>query len=176
MRGRGRTGHHGLVALQHVGVAIAARTRLDVVQATACLHFGLCPSDAHIAGDDAANQTLGQRTAGATQYAATDHHCRQVRLQHQGTTEGFHHNLVLDCTAAETAQGLGERCGEDAQFFGKGTPAIGPPAFRGSRRGHALLETVLLVQITREHVAEHLLFVAEAEIHCAFLRVFAIGG
>ncbi|MCY1424367.1 hypothetical protein D9M71_401070 [compost metagenome] len=159
------------MAAQHVSVAIAPRAGFDVVQAMTAASLALRPGDAYVAGHDGRNDPFGHLAAGALEQATSEHHGGQVRLQHQGTAEGFHDDLVLDRTAAKTAEGFGECGGENAQLAGEGLPALGTPALRRTHGRHALVEAVLLVQIAREHVAQHLLLIAESEIHRAFLHV-----
>ncbi|MNM81729.1 hypothetical protein D3C81_937400 [compost metagenome] len=166
-----RAEHHGLVAAHYVSVAIAPRAGLDVVQAMPAAGLALRPGDAHIAGHDGGDYPLGQFTAGTLEQPAADHHGGQVGLQHEGAAEGLHDDLVLDHAAAKPTERLGECGGENAQLAGERLPAFGAPALRRSHGRHAPVEAVLLVQIAREHVAQHLLLIAELEIHRAFLHV-----
>src|SRR5260221_676425 len=157
--------HHALLTAEHEAGGDRLRRGRDIGEVVARLPLGMGEGEAEIAGGDRRDHLLAlRRAAGKAKEAAAEHDRREVRLEHEAASEGFHDDHRLDRRAADAAQLFGEGQAEQAEL-GILRPARFAVAERLLRIGLALLEGVFLVDQAGDRVLEQALLVAEVEIH-----------
>ena len=169
-------GHDRLGAVQHPALAVMRRRGEHVGQVVAGLALAMCEREFQFALGDLRQQRLLLR-GGARQAdrRTGQHHCGDVRFDHQRAAELFHDQHGLDRSAAEAAILFSERQPEQAEF-GELRPQRRAPAVRLLQVALARLEAVVVRHQAGDAVGQQPLVVGEIEIHyslsTAFVRMF----